>query len=114
MKGFKTIATSYSGTQAGLIIATLEACKIDVLTRNYHPSITLSNYTHAIGGIDICVPQADAQAARDILLDSHPLETAPLKPWVVPVLIFAFLLAGVPPPGSGVILGRNAIERVLG
>ena len=114
MSGFTSIATTYAGTQAGLIIAVLEGAGIDVLTRDYHSAITASHYTHAIGGITICVPADDAEEAIDILINSGPFDPPKINPWVVPFLIFGFLWAAVPPPGTGVILHRDQIELVFG
>jgi len=111
---FVSIATTDAGTQAGLIIAVLESCGIDVLTRNYNTAITCSQYTHAVGGIDIYVPAKAVREASDILIACGPFEPPSIKPWVVPFLIFAYLFAAVPPPGTGVILRRDQSELVFG
>ena len=114
MSGFTSVATSYAGTQAGLIIALLESCGIDVLMRDFHTAVTLSNYTHAIGGIDISVPDADAREAIDIISASQIDAPCNIKPWVIPFLIVGTLWAGAPPPGTGVILNRDQNELVFG
>ena len=92
----------------------LEGAGIDVLTQNFHSATTLSNYTHATGGIELCVPDADAKAAIDILAECGPFDPPQIKAWAIPIIIFGVLWAVVPPPGTGVILRRDHIELVFG
>jgi len=112
--GIATIAHVHGPSEAGLIIAALDACDISVLPFDFHTTLTLTNYTQAAGGIRICVPQEEADEAHDVLASLVGRYTPPnLKASVVPILIFGAFLAVVPPPASGVFPTRSTVHGVF-
>lgn len=113
MSDIAVIAHVYGTSEASLIIAGLESAGITVLPIDYHVTTTLTNYTHAAGGMRICVPKAEAEEAHDVLASLGQFEPRQIKEWLVPIFIFAWFLGGVPPHASGVFPMRSTVHAVF-
>jgi hypothetical protein len=102
------VGHAYGPMEAALAGSMLDAAGIPSYVQ---ARLTAANAWHdmtALGGMAILVPDADADAARALLADFAPWRPR-RRPLLWAVLgVLAFVLAGIPPPGSGFFLGRRA------
>jgi len=96
-----TVGYAYGQPEAALALARLEAYGIRTFAHSWHTLALSWQWTHALGGIELRVPAAQAEDAAAILA-SLEMSRRPRKRWLF--LLFSLVvlaLVNFPPPPSG-------------
>ena len=98
---FATAGWAYGPTETASAICALEAAGIRVLAHTLHYATMVPHFMTALGGIELRVPAADAEAAREVLA-SISFSRARGNIWLRAVGGLMLLLwIGMPLPASG-------------
>ena len=62
-----SVYTALNPAEAELIRSRLEASKFLVIVKNENAALAIGGYSLAVGGIEVQVPEDQAQAARQLL-----------------------------------------------
>jgi hypothetical protein len=71
----ETVAFVYRPTELALLLSLFEHEKIWVVPNHYHQIAAQWHLTVALGGVELCVHEADAEAARDLLASLDRTQT---------------------------------------
>lgn len=101
---FITVGWAYGQAEAALAMALLGASGIRGFPHTWHTAAVQWSLTHALGGIELRVPAAQAADAMALLAES-PMTSRPRRGLrrllAAAVMVAAFLLVGAPPPPNG-------------
>lgn len=89
------------------IISLLDAYDIPVFVHGFHADQVVSQYSWAMGGVNLRVPAKQSEMAAALLNDLPPYEQSRMRPWVCILLIIGYLGFGVPPMMTALFTGRN-------
>jgi len=67
-----TVFKTFNPAEAQVQRSRLEAAGLDALVKNELSALMIEGYTMAAGGIQVQVPEDQAEAARDLLCDAEP------------------------------------------
>jgi hypothetical protein len=99
-----TIGWAYGVSETAVALSRLEAAGIDVLAVSGRMASQSWHCIHALGGVELRVPESQAAFAHDMLTDTEPV--SPRRRTVTRLLLamVGYLLAGVPLPPTGIII----------
>lgn len=64
-----TVFTAFNSAEAQLIRSRLEAAGLRPFVRDELSALSMDGYALAVGGISVQVPEAEAEAARELIRD---------------------------------------------
>jgi hypothetical protein len=101
--GLVTVGWAYGMPEAAMARALLESHGIMVFAQSWYTLTVHWHLSHAFGGIALCVPGSQRDAALEILADFVPARRK-RGLWRLLVAVLVWVWLGFPPPPTGFIL----------
>jgi hypothetical protein len=104
------IGWAYGLGEAAVVVSSLDAAGIHVLAHSRQMASVSWHWTHALGGVALCVPCSQAAIAHEILAEIEPSGSGRRNVARALLAVFVFLWFGVPPPPSGFFLAHRTLS----
>jgi hypothetical protein len=66
-----TVYRSFSIAEAQLVRSRLEAAEMHPTVANEYAAVAMDGYSQAVGGVLVQVPEDEAEAARELIIDGQ-------------------------------------------
>lgn len=107
-----TVGWAYGMAEASLALSFLEGQGIKTFPQTWYMLTVDWSLSHALGGMELCVPASQRAAAETLLADFGPTRRRRPMWWLlIMVLIWAWASLPPPPTGFAVAVTRPAQTR---